>query len=78
MKSLFNKKKKLIKQLNEVGYLLDKEIEKRWGFHYSQTDSSKMIDTLDYGTSDISYKDFVEMMDEFKAIKELGEWIPNV
>ena len=78
MKSLFNKKKKLIKQLNEIGYLLDKEIEKRWGFHYSQTDSDPMIDTLDYGTNDINYKDFVEMMDEFKEKQSLGEWIPNV
>ena len=78
MKSLFNKKKKLIKQLNEIGYSLDKEIEKRWGFHYSQTDSDPLIDTLDYGTSDISYKEFVDMMDEFKEKQTLGEWVPNV
>jgi hypothetical protein len=78
MKSLFNKKKKLIKQLNEIGYLLDKEIEERWGFHYSQTDSDPMIDTLDYGTFDISYKDFVDRMDNFKEKQDKGEWFPNV
>ena len=78
MKSLFNKKKKLIKQLNEIGYLLDKEIEKRWEFHYSQTDCDPIIDTLDYGTNNISYKDFVDTMNDFKEKEALGEWIPNV
>ena len=77
MKGLFNKKKKLIKQINEIGYLLDKEIEERWGFHYSQTDFDPIIDTLDYGTSDIEYKVFVEIMNEYKGEKDKGEWIPN-
>ena len=77
MEALFNKKKKLVKQLNEIGYLLDIEIEERWGFHYSQTDSDPMIDTLDYGTSDISYKDFVERMDDFKEMYDKARWTPN-
>ena len=77
MKALFNKKKKLEKQSKEIGCLLDKEIEERWGFHYSQTDSDPMIDTLDYGTENIDYKEFVERMDEFKKMKDSGEWTPN-
>ena len=78
MKALFNKKKKLIQELNHIGRELDMKIEERWGFHYSQTDSDPMIDTLDYGTNDINYKEFVDMMDEFKEKQALGEWIPNV
>ena len=77
MKALFNEKKKLIQELNHIGRELDREIKQRWGFHYSQTDSDSMIDTLDYGTSDISYKDFVEEMDNFKEKQDKGEWIPN-
>jgi hypothetical protein len=77
MKALFNKKKRLVQETNEVGYLLDQEIEKRWGFHYSQTDNDLMIDTLDYGTSNIDYKDFIERMDEFKQKEANGEWTPN-
>jgi hypothetical protein len=77
MKALFNKKKKLLKQLNDVGYLLDEQINIRWGFHYSQTDSDPIIDTLDYGTSNIDYKEFVERMDDFKSRQEKGDWTPN-
>jgi hypothetical protein len=77
MKALFNKKKKLLKQLNDVGYLLDEQINIRWGFHYSQTDSDPMIDTLDYGTSNIDYKEFVERMDNFKSRQEKKDWTPN-
>ena len=77
MKKLFNKKKKLIKMLNAVGCILDGEIEERWGFHYSQTDSDPMIDTLDYGTDNIDYKAFVEIMDEFKEKQENEGWEPN-
>ena len=77
MKALFSKKKKLAKQLNEIGYLLDREIEERWGFHYSQTDSDPIIVTLYNGASDISYKDFVEIMDDFKEQEDKGERSPN-
>lgn len=77
MKRLFDKKKKLLKQLNDVGYLLDQEIEKRWGFHYSQTDNDTMIDTLDYGTSDIDYKEFENRMDGYKQEMKNGDWKPN-
>ena len=77
MKRLFDEKKKLLKQLNGVSYLLDQEIEKRWGFHYSQTDNDSMIDTLDYGTSFIDYKEFEDRMDGYKKEMEDGDWKPN-
>jgi|GEM_PF-5959292 len=54
MKTLFEKKKKLIKQLNKVNFELDRKIEDKWGFSYSDTDDDAMIDTLDYGTQSIS------------------------
>lgn len=78
MKKLFEKKKKLIKELNAIGYQLDKEIENRWGFHYSQTDNDPIIDTLDYGTSDISYKEFTGIMDSYRKKQESGDWEPNL
>ena len=77
MKALFNKKKKLIQELNHIGRELDMKIEERWGFHYSQTDSDPMIDTLDYGTQDLEYKDFIELMEEYKRDLKNGEWSPN-
>ncbi len=70
MKKLFEKKKKIIEQLNEVSFQLDREINNRWGFSYSETDDDSMIDTLDYGTQSISYKEFVRLMDKYKKNKE--------
>jgi len=77
MKKLYNEKKRLIKLVTEVGYLLDKEIDKRFGFNYSQTDSDPMIDTLDYGTQNLSYKNFIELMEDYKKKMKNEEWTPN-
>jgi len=77
MKKLYNEKKRLVRELNEVGFLLDMEIEKRFGFHYSQTDNDAMIDTLDYGTQGLEYKDFIELMNEYKKKQKNNEWTPN-
>jgi len=77
MKKLFNEKKRLVRLMNRTGYLLDREIEKRFGFHYSQTDSDPMIDTLDYGTQDMEYKDFIELMEKYEKDLKKGDWTPN-
>lgn len=77
MKALFNKKKKLVKQLNEIEVILDEKIIERFGFHYSQTDNDPIIDTLDYGTDDIDYLHFIQLMREFEVRKKRGEWYPN-
>lgn len=66
MKRLYNKKRRLVQEINEIGYLLDEAIEERFGFHYSQTDNDSIIDTLDYGSDDLDYKDFVKLMNEYK------------
>ena len=66
MKELFEKKKKLISKLNDVSLKLDQEIDKKWGFSYSDTDDDVLIDTLDYGNNNISYEEFVRVMNEYK------------
>ncbi len=77
MQKLYNKKKRLIKELNAVGFLLDQEIQKRWDFHYSQTDNDQMIDTLDYGTQNLDYKGFIELMNDYKEKQKNNDWTPN-
>ena len=77
MKALYNEKKRLVKEMNAVGFLLDQKIVERFGFHYSQTDSDPMIDTLDYGTQDMEYKDFIKDMSVFKEKQKNNDWTPN-
>lgn len=74
MESLFNRVKKMTRERHLLGAELDREIEKRWGFHYSETDDDPIIDTLDYGTNSITYDEFVKRMDEYKKnIEETGQ-----
>lgn len=72
MKKLFNKRKKLIQEAKYVGLLLDNAIRERWGFHFSETDNDEIIDTLDYGTNDISFRQFVDQMDYYKKEEKYG------
>ena len=66
MKTLYNRKKKLAEELRRLGFQLDQKIDERFGFHYSETDDDEIIDTLDYGTSDLDYSDFIKKMNEYK------------
>ena len=69
MRQLFEDKKKFVLKTHEIGRTLDRLIEEKWGFHYSETDSDSIIDTLDYDTSSISFSDFRERMDEYKSTR---------
>jgi hypothetical protein len=73
MKKLFNQKKKLARQDLETGFLLDRLIEERWGFSYSQVDCDESIDTLDYGIGNLDFESFVAKMDEYRAKVDNGD-----
>jgi len=66
MELAFNKVKRLSKQRQEASRLLDQRINEEYGFSYSETDDDQIIDTLDYATSDISFKEFTERMQTYK------------
>jgi hypothetical protein len=36
-----------------------------------------MIDTLDYGTQNLDYKGFVELMNDYKEQQKNNDWTPN-
>jgi len=67
MRQLFEEKKKFVLKAHEAGRNLDRMIEDKWGFHYSETDDDPIIDTLDYETTSISFSDFVSRMDAYKS-----------
>lgn len=73
LKKQFEKVRKLTIERHDQGRVLDKMIREKWGFHYSDTDDDPIIDTLDYGTSSISFKDFKERMDEYKKQYDIDE-----
>ncbi len=66
MKAQFNKVKKLARQLKIESAKLDLMINAKWTFHYSETDDDRMIDTLDYGTDDITFEEFKSRMNQYK------------
>lgn len=71
MEAQFNKVKKLAGQLKAESWKLDRMIDSEWGFSYSDTDDDKIIDTLDYATDDITFKEFNSRMNQYK--KDLEE-----
>ena len=72
LKNLFEAKKKTIKKANDAGFALDRKIDEIFGFNYSETDNDELIDTLDYGTSSITFKYFLELMNYYKDEKKFG------
>lgn len=73
MKAQFNKVKKLSIKLKEESYKLDRMIDDCYGFSYSETDDDRIIDTLDYGTDNISFEEFNLRMSQYKKDFEQGK-----
>ena len=72
IQSLFERKKELVKEVRHIGQSLDSLIFEQWGFSYSLTDDDRIIDSLDYGTSDITFEDFVSLMNSYKKDYKKG------
>ena len=70
MKAQFNKVKKLSQELQKESWKLDRMIDDVYGFSYSETDDDKIIDTLDYGTDDITFEEFNSRMTQYKIYFE--------
>lgn len=72
-KEIYDTAKKLARMHKEMcDALADIEI-KKYGFEFSDTDSDKIIDTINYGTDNYSFEDYNEEMKYYKkAKKETG------
>lgn len=68
---LFEEVKRLCLEYKKKSHKLDKQIEEKFGFHYSDFDMDNVIDTLDYGTDNISFNDFIKLMEEQKVLNSL-------
>ena len=66
LKAQFNKVQKIAANALYERRKLDKLIEKEYGFSYSDTDDDLIIDSLDYGTSEITFEDFTSRMNNYK------------
>ena len=66
MKRRFNTIKERASKQSVERYKLDLEIKEYFGFHYEDKDNLRdddsIIDTLDYGTSNLSFEDFEKLM----------------
>lgn len=69
----YNKVKKLAQKHLDEGAKLDRLIMDRWGFKFSETDDDAIIDTLDYGIDNISFKTFERKMNGYKSNYEKNE-----
>ena len=65
--------KKLIPRIsrlsNKLSYLrsqFDRAVTEEYGFHYSDRDLDEIIDRLDYGHGEMSFKEFDKIMRQSK------------
>lgn len=63
---LFNRVLELANKLRKESAKLDIQIRKEYEFHYSDADIDEIIDCLDYGQGTISFRKFIELMNEEK------------
>lgn len=49
---------------------LDKMIESKWHFNYSDFNMYRIIDTLDHGEDNVNFIEFCKMMEDQKIINE--------
>ena len=63
LRNQFDKVKRIADKNLTESMKLDEMIRDRWEYHYSEYDIDEIIDTLDYGTAKISFKEFLELMD---------------
>jgi len=66
----FDDVKKLGKRFFKAKGELDKLIEDRWHFHYSDCNMSEVIDCLDYADGEVTSTRFIEMMDKERLVVE--------
>ena len=60
----FEKVKEIAVTKHYEGHKLNLMIEEKWGYSYSDKDLDEIIDSIDYGTSNISFERFIELMND--------------
>jgi len=70
MRKQFEKVKKLAKKHLTENKKLSTMIIQKYNTHYSEHDSDRIIDSLDYGYDDIDYFDFCKEMETYSKIVE--------
>ena len=64
LRALYIRQAKLAQEMKNNERTIGSLIKKRFGFHYSKADLEPIIDTLDYGSNNLSYKGFIDLMNE--------------
>lgn len=66
LSKLFYKMQKLSKEISNNKARFDRLIEDKYGFHYSEKDLDEIIDCIDYGNGNMTFKEFDKIMRENK------------
>lgn len=64
LRKIFNQCKQLSINHSNCSRKLDVLIFKHWYEHFSENDIDPIIDTIDYGTNDITFNVFLEYMND--------------
>lgn len=77
-KETYDKLREVAKLHHQLCFLLGQIEQKKYGFEFAETDSDKIIDTLNYGHDDYSFEDYKKEMEFYKkAFKVRGNFKEN-
>lgn len=73
-KELYELASKISEQHRHIINLICEIEIKKYGFEFAQTDNDEIIDTLNYGTSKLSFDAYTEIMKDHKKDKRLRKY----
>lgn len=77
-RKIYDELKECAKKHKELGFLLGQKEQKKYGFEFAETDSDKIIDTLNYGIDDYSFDSYNnEMLFYKKSFSKRGDFKEN-
>ena len=65
-REVYNRMKKAAKTHLKYSYQIGNYEREKFGFEFSETNDDQIIDTLDYGISDLSFENYLKAMNEYK------------
>lgn len=72
-REIYNEAKRLAKEHKSLCDQLADIENKKFGFEFASTDSDEIIDTINYGTSDYPFDNYIKEMNFYKkAFKKSG------
>lgn len=78
LKELFEKRIETAAAFKSLCLEFDNIVENEFGMTHNETDCEELIDSLDYGTTKITFEEFIDRMNYYKSGHKLPYGVVHV